>query len=178
MKLQKNQILTAQIIETNMMGFGVVKTDGVVVFVQNAVEGDECKIRIIKCAKNYYIARIEEMIKPSQYRIEEKCRHFRRCGGCAFQHISYDHEKELKKQSVAGFLRKAGLSDVEVLPVLSTDKTFDYRNKAQFPVALNENGEVICGFFAPKTHRVCPLEDCSIQNPAFTLIAKFVCEFL
>ncbi len=178
MKFQKNQILTVTIAETNMLGFGVVKIDGMVIFVQNGVEDDFCKIKIIKCTKNYCIARIEELIKPSPKRVEVACQHFRRCGGCAFQHISYEHEIELKRKSVEGFLLKEGLKDVSVLPVLSTDRTRGYRNKAQFPVALDESGKVICGFFAPKTHKVCPLEHCSIQNPAFSSIAKRVCAFL
>jgi phosphoglucosamine mutase len=62
-----------------------------------------------------------------------------------FQHVSYEHEKELKRQSVLGFLRKEGLSNLEVLPVLSTEKTTGYRNKAQFPVSLDENGKVTDG---------------------------------
>jgi len=178
MKFQKNQIIDVLISETNMLGFGVVKLDGAVIFVQFGVGGDHCKIRIIKCAKSYYIARIEEMLSPSANRIEPECNHFRRCGGCSFQHITYDHEKELKKQSVEGFLKKEGLADVKVLPVLSTDRIDHYRNKAQFPVSYDENGKVICGFYAPKTHRVCPLEDCSIQHPLFIKIAKCVCDFL
>jgi len=178
MKLQKNQILTVQVSETNMMGFGVVKIDGIVVFVQNGVEGDHCKIKIIKCAKNYCVARIEELISPSDKRVEEVCKHFHRCGGCVFQHIDYEHEKELKRRAVEGFLKKEGLSDVTVLPVLSTNETRHYRNKAQFPLSTDHEGRVICGFYAPKTHKVCPLDECAIQDPIFIEIAKWVCDFL
>ncbi len=178
MKFKKNQTLNVEIVETNMLGFGVVKSEGAVIFVQNGVAGDVCKVKIIKCAKNYCVARIEELIKPSEFRIEPTCKHFRRCGGCSFQHINYDHEKDLKKQSVCGFLRKEGLSDVEVLPVISVGKLENYRNKAQFPVSLDSDGKVICGFYAPKTHNVCALEECKIQNEQFTPIAECVCEFL
>ena len=178
MNLQKNQILSVRIAETNMLGFGVVKIDGVVIFVQNAVEEDFCKIKIIKRAKNYCVARIEELIEPSSKRIEPTCLHFRRCGGCSFQHVSYEYEKQLKLKSVEGFLLKEGLKDVAVLPVLSTGNTENYRNKAQFPVSLDENGDVICGFYANKTHKVCRLDSCSIQNSRFNTIAKCVCSFL
>ncbi len=178
MNFKKNQILNVCIEETNMLGFGVVKIDGVVVFVQNGVEGDSCKIKIIKCAKNYCVARIEELLTPSPKRIESSCKHSNRCGGCVFQHISYEHEKELKQKSVEGFLLKEGLSDATVLPVLSTNQVSAYRNKAQFPVSSDEAGNVICGFYSPKTHKVCALEECSIQNPIFTKIATSVCKFL
>ena len=177
-KFQKNQVLTLDVSETNMMGFGVAKIDGMVFFIQNGVEGDRCAVRIIKVAKNYCVARIEEILKPSPRRIEPVCKHFRRCGGCAFQHVSYEHEKELKRRSVAGFLQKEGLFDLSVSHVLSTECMEGYRNKAQFPVALDETGRVICSFYAPKTHKVCSLDECSIQNPLFIPIAKRVCAFL
>lgn len=178
MNFKKNQILSVKIEETNMLGFGVVKIDGAVIFVQKGVEGDSCEIRIIKCARNYSIARIEKLITASDKRITPSCKHFHRCGGCSFQHISYEYEKELKRRSVQGFLLKEGLSDLTVLPVLSTNETKGYRNKAQFPVSTDDSGRVICGFYVPKTHKVCALEECSIQNSAFIKIAKFVCDFL
>ncbi len=178
MNFKKNHILSVTIEETNMLGFGVIKIEGAVVFVQNGVEGDYCEIKIIKCAKNYSIARIEKLITPSDKRITPSCKHFHRCGGCSFQHISYEYEKELKRKSVRGFLLKEGLSDLTVLPVLSTNATEDYRNKAQFPVSTDNTGKVICGFYAPKTHKVCALEECTIQNPAFIKIANCVCSFL
>lgn len=178
MNLKKNLLLTVAIEETNMLGFGVAKIDGAVVFVQNGVAGDRCVIKIIKCARNYSVARIEQLLTPSDKRIVPSCRHFRQCGGCSFQHISYEYEKELKRKSVEGFLLKEGLSDVAVLPVLSAEQVSGYRNKAQFPVSTDESGRVICGFYAQKSHSVCPLEDCDIQKTIFTKIAKSVCDFL
>lgn len=178
MQFSKNQILEAEIIETNMLGFGVCKIDGAVVFVQNAVAGDLAKIRIIKCAKNYSIARIEELLNPSPDRIEPVCAYHRRCGGCTFQHISYEAEKKLKENHISACLKKAGLSAVKVLPILSTNETEGYRNKAQFPVSTDENGKVIFGFYSPKTHSVCKIKDCAIQDPLFCKIADAVCDFL
>lgn len=178
MQFHKNQVLEAKILETNMLGFGVCKIEGAVIFVQNGVAGDLAKIRIIKCAKNYYIARIEKMISPSVDRIDPECRHHRRCGGCTFQHISYEAEKLLKTNHILGCLKKEGLSHVEVLPLLSTNNTARYRNKAQFPVTTGEDGAVSFGFYSPKTHSVCKIDDCWIQDSIFCKIASEVCSFL
>ncbi len=177
MNFQKNQILETEIIDTNILGFGVCKIGGAVVFVQNGVAGDRVKIRIIKCAKNYYVARIEEMIFPSEFRAEPRCSHYRRCGGCSFQHVDYEYEKALKRSFVQDCFRKVGLSEVEVLPVLSTNRVSAYRNKGQFPLSLSEDGGVISGFFAPKTHRVCKIDHCDIQDPLFSDITSFLCDY-
>ncbi len=177
MNFQKNQVLEAEIIDTNMLGFGVCKVFGAVIFVQNGVAGDKVKIRIIKCAKNYYIARIEEMLESSEYRTEPKCHHNRQCGGCTFQHIDYAYEKSLKQAFVEDCFRKAGLDGVNVLPVLSTNQISSYRNKGQFPLSYSKDGRVVCGFFTPKTHKVCEIDHCDIQDPSFSEITNFLCEY-
>ncbi|MBR5295455.1 MAG: 23S rRNA (uracil(1939)-C(5))-methyltransferase RlmD, partial [Clostridia bacterium] len=153
------------------------KVSGDVIFLQNGVAGEKVKIKIIKCAKNYYIARIEEILSSSNHRIEPKCPHYRRCGGCSFQHISYDHEKDLKKSFVKDCFRKEGLQNVEILPTLSTNEISGYRNKGQFPLTLSDDGKVVSGFFASKSHKVCPIENCDIQDSSFSEITKFLCDY-
>lgn len=177
MTFSKNQILETEICDINMLGFGVAKVDGAVFFVQNGVPGDIAKLKIIKCAKNYYVCRIEELVKPSKDRIEPECPHYKSCGGCSFWHIRYDSEKSLKRNFVETCFRKAGLAHIDVLPLISTDILKGYRNKAQYPVQLSENGEVISGFYSPRSHRLCKVEHCLIQDDRFSKITEFLCEF-
>lgn len=178
MKFFKNQIIEAEICDTNMLGFGVAKVDGAVLFVQNGVIGDVAKLRIIKCAKNYYVCRIEELIVPSENRIEPLCPHFKTCGGCSFWHIRYDLEKDLKRRFVETCLRREGLSEITVLSLLSTDVQTGYRNKAQYPVQADEKGKVFCGFYSPRSHKLCKVEHCLIQDERFAPITAFLCDFL
>lgn len=178
MILNKNDRITLKIDEINMMGNGVARYNDAIVFVQNAVPGDVASCRIIKCAKNYYVARIDQLLEPSTQRIESPCPHFRRCGGCNFQHISYDLEKKVKKDYVRSCLAKEGMSDVPVHDVIGTEKTERYRNKAQFPLATDDKGRIIFGFYSPKTHKVCAIDDCLIQDESFLPIAKSVVRFL
>ena len=65
------------------------------------------------------------------------------CGGCVYRHITYDHEKEIKKNYVKHAFIKVGLPDVIINDVHSTNKTREYRNKAQYPVV---DGKI--GFYA------------------------------
>lgn len=178
MNYQKNQILTVDVLETNMMGFGVAKENGAVIFIQNAVQGDRAEIRIIKCAKNYYVARIERLIQPSDFRTEPLCAQHKRCGGCAFQHVTYEHELEVKKKYVKDCIAKAGLDELEVNDILSTGNIEEYRNKAQYPLSLNSDGKVVAGFFEKKSHKVCPIERCSIQDGSFAPIVSFICAYM
>ena len=178
MILKKNDNITLKVDEINMMGNGVAKYNDAAVFVQNAVPGDVADCRIIKCARNYYVARIDRLLEPSPQRMEAACPHFHRCGGCNFQHVSYELEKKVKRDYVCSCLAKEGLSDVTVYDVITTGKTARYRNKAQFPLATDDKGGIIFGFYSPKTHKVCAINDCLIQDARFVPIAKSVINFL
>lgn len=177
MKYTKNQIIEAEICDLNMLGFGVAKIDGAVFFVQNGVVGDVAKLRVIKCAKNYYVCRIEEMIRPGKDRVAPSCSHFKTCGGCSFQHIRYELELDIKKRFVESCLRKAGLAQLKVLPVISAGHLEGYRNKAQYPVGRDEKGSVISGFYSTRSHKICKVDNCMIQDPQFAPITAFLCDF-
>ena len=172
--LKKNEIYRVKIIDLNNLGFGVAKIEGMTVFVGGAVDGDEIDARVILVNKTYAVARIEKMHIPSPYRIDTPVCAKNACGGCAYQSISYAHEKQLKESYVRHAFFKAGLKDVTVAPVLSTDKTEGYRNKAQYAVGADKHGKCIAGFFAPKTHRIVEAANCPLASPVFAPIVKTV----
>lgn len=174
--MTKDQIIELEITDLNNLGNGVGRFDGQVVFVRGAVSGDVVRAKVIKVNKSFAVAKLEEMISPSADRIEGFCGSPLSCGGCVYRHVSYERELELKRGYVKAEFEKAGLPDVEVLPVLSTNKVRGYRNKAQYPVAKGKSG-IYAGFYASKTHNVIRAEECAIQNPAFAPILRFVCEF-
>ena len=75
-------------------GTGIAKVDGRVVFVEGACIGDCVKIKITKCNKNYSLATITEIIKPSVYRVKPFCPMQKVCGACQLQHIDYEYQLE------------------------------------------------------------------------------------
>ena len=54
------------------------------------------------------------------------------------------------------------------------ENPFHYRNKAQYPLGTNKEGEPVIGVFANRTHEVIPMEKCLIQNPQSEEIAKYI----
>lgn len=176
--LQKNAVYTVDITDMNFLGFGVTKIDGIAVFVGGAVTGDHARIKIIKTAKNYCIARCEEVLVPSLHRTEENCPVSRACGGCAFRAVTYGYEKELKENSVRQSFLKQGMRDVTVAPLTHADRLSHYRNKGQYPVQKNASGEIVIGFFAAKSHRVLDCAGCDLQSEAFAPIIEEIRAFL
>ena len=179
--MQKNEIVRLCIEEINNLGYGVghlpdSRGRGQVVFVQGAVTGDELDARIIKVTKSYLVARIEKLHTPSPWRTNESVCPAAGCGGCVYRHVTYEHELALKRDYVQNAFRKAGLFDVVVEDVQSTQKLTGYRNKAQYPVANGKNG-MQAGFFATGTHRLVPAFDCRLQPPVFGEILREICAF-
>ena len=180
--MRKNEEITLRVTDLNNRGFGVGHLEsagspdnGITVFVGGAVTGDTVRAKVIKVAKEYLVARTEEVIEPSPHRVEDSCP-AAGCGGCVSRGITYAHELERKRDYVKAAFCKAGLPDVAVEEVRTTGKISRYRNKAEYPVCRDQNGKIRAGFYAAATHRVVPIADCDLQPEVFGKIVQFLCD--
>ena len=171
--MKKNDVLYLEIEDLNNLGFGVAHVDGKAVFVSGAVTGDTVEGQIIKVNASYCIAIMKRLVSPSPLRAEGRCP-YPACTACAYKNIGYVHEKRTKRENVRASFKKSGLSEIEVLDVLSTDVTEGYRNKAQYPVGLDAKGELVLGFYAPKSHSVKEAAACPLQPSIFSEILAFL----
>ncbi len=171
---QKNQIYEITVRDLNNLGYGVGEIAGCVTFVHGAVDGDTVAARVIKVTRGYAVARVERILSRSPHRIKDSSCTSPGCGGCAYRAVSYAHECELKHRYVAGAFRKAGLGELTIAPLTSTGETEGYRNKAQYPVTRDADGNVRIGFFAPKSHRVVEARHCPLQPAVFGEILEVI----
>jgi len=165
---KKGDILTVTIDDIDTEGQGIGKADGYTLFVKDALVGDVVKVKIMKAKKNYAFARLEEVITPSSYRIEPKCEHHRRCGGCQLQCLSYDAQLAFKEKKVRNNLVRIGGFSEDVInkvmqPIIGMEVPFYYRNKAQYPIGKDKKtGKPVAGFYAQRTHDIIPNTDCAL----------------
>lgn len=146
-------------------GEGVGRFDGMAVFVPYAAKGDTALVRIVKTAKTHMFGKLMSVITPSESRAEAPCPVYGKCGGCSFMHLKYEKQLEYKRERVTDCIKKICRSgEIEVLPVIPSDKQFFYRNKVQLPIGTNASGEPVCGFYAPHSHRIVPCTDCMLQD--------------
>ena len=204
---EKNDELELDITDLGSTGEGIGKIDGYTLFVKDALIGDKVRVKVIKTKKNYGYARLLEIIKPSEFRVEPECPAARQCGGCQLQHCSYEKQLSWKEEKVANCLRRiggvpvyteeeykkivAGKSDgsksventlngtpIIMEPILRMDRPVHYRNKAQFPVGYDKDGNLVAGFYAGRTHSIIPQTDCLIQHECNKQIVETVLEFM
>jgi len=133
MTIKKGQILEATITDLAFGGRGLVRIDGMVVFVDPAVPGDRVRARIFRKRKNYAEARVVDLLAPSVDRVISPCPYSGWCGGCKSQFLNYDQQLVYKRRHVIDSLEHIGsLEHMLVHPVIPSEKIFGYRNKMEF----------------------------------------------
>ena len=160
-------------------GEGVGKVDGYALFVKDTVIGDEVRVKIIKTKKTYGYARLMEIITPSALRVSARCPIARQCGGCNLQELDYAEQLKFKRGIIENNIRRiGGIADIEVEPVIGMEEPYFYRNKAQFPVGEDKDGNIRIGFYAGRTHSIIETPTCYIGAPVNELIVNAVREFM
>ena len=177
MTIKKGQEIEVSVTNIAFGGRGLVRLDGLAVFVDQAIPGDRVTIRIFKKKKNYAEARVVDLINPSPFRIAAPCKYSGFCGGCKWQFLQYDQQLLYKRQHVVDSLEHIGLiQDVAVHPTIPSDIIFGYRNKMEFSCAdkrwflPNELGRedidkgFALGLHVPGTfHKVIDTKECLLQ---------------
>lgn len=168
---RKNEIYTVRVEDLTDLGFGVAHIEGAAVFIAGAVMGDLVRVRLIKVNSSYLVARVEEFL---EYSPERYSRCPESCTACAYRNITYSRECELKEEGVRRLFSSEAQGGIRVAPITPSPSETRYRNKAQYPV-VKKDGKFSVGFYAPKSHRVMPIEDCPLTPSVFSKICDKLC---
>lgn len=165
MDYQKNEMVTVTIEDIGTEGEGIGKLDGFTVFVKDAVVGDIVECKLIKVKKNYAYGRLEKVLTPSPFRTEPRCAFHRQCGGCQIQALAYEKQLDFKQDKIRNNLIRIGgfapeYVDARMERIVGMEEPWHYRNKAQYPVGCDREGNIITGFYAGRTHSIIANTDC------------------
>jgi 23S rRNA (uracil1939-C5)-methyltransferase len=139
-------------------GKGVARENGKAVFVPYTIDGERVSAKITREKKQFAEAEIVDLQETSPHRADPPCPYFGRCGGCAYQHIDYAHQLEIKSRQVHDLLKRIGkLRDVPIRPIIPSPHQYGYRNRVTVHA---ENGVV--GYFQRDSHRLIDVEHCPI----------------
>ncbi|MCM1529342.1 MAG: 23S rRNA (uracil(1939)-C(5))-methyltransferase RlmD [Alistipes sp.] len=174
--LEKNKVYDAEITGLTSEGSGVCRVNDMAVFVPGTAVGDIIRVKIVKVLSRYAFGIVDEILKPSSDRCADResgCGIHKKCGGCVFRHISYEAECRAKNDIVKdAFIRIGGLAP-EFGEFMGAETPDRYRNKVQLPAA-EIDGKKVFGFYAPRSHRVVPVDGCMLQPGLFDDIIKFI----
>lgn len=176
--IKKGQEYIVEIIDNGYEGEGIAKIDNFTIFIPGAIKGEKVKILIVKVLSSHAFGKILEILNRAETRQEVDCLTYKRCGGCNLRHIKYEETLKMKQNAVQSLVNKTLKNKVEVQETVGMENPFHYRNKAQYPIGIDKNGDHIIGVFASRTHEVIGIEKCLIQNVKSEEIAKYILEFI
>ena len=142
-------------------GEGVARIDGKATFIPFAIPGETVEVDITVDKKKFRRAVLTEIIDSSPARITPDCPHYYECGGCAYQHMSYDKQLALKQTVVYETINRIGKIELPVNPILGMENPWRYRNKVEWHVD-RINGQLKMGYYQNDSHRIIEINTCKL----------------
>ncbi len=112
--------------------------------------------------------------KREKPQLPEKCKVWKKCGGCQYQGVSYTEQIKIKQKNMNKLLKKYG----NVKPIIGMENPFYYRNKVHAVFDRDKKGNIICGTYEAGTHRVVPVEECMIEDKISQEIIRAIRDML
>ena len=156
------EVITGEITGLAFGGQGILRKDGLVVFVPFTAPEDIVACRITSKKKSYATAQIENILKPSPNRVEPKCPYFGACGGCQLQHLPYDLQLKHKGQCITDALQRIGhLKPENAFSTNPAINQWAYRRHVTLTMMPSVNGYKI-GYIGADNHSLIEITQCPI----------------
>jgi 23S rRNA (uracil1939-C5)-methyltransferase len=142
---------------------GVKPGPGKTVFVPYTLPGEVVEAHVIKKHSGFEEAVLENVLDASMDRVTPRCAHFGVCGGCQYQHASYETQLRFKQDILRETLARAGLDQLPRIEVHSA-KPWEYRNRIRLRIA-KVDGQVRVGYLRRGSADFLPVQMCPISSP-------------
>jgi len=163
---QQGGLIEVTICDLSDTGDGVGRWEHRVVFVPDTVPGDRILVRLVHVKSKYAHGTIKQLLQPSPHRLRPSCMVADKCGGCQWQHLSYDYQLVAKGNQVRQALERiGGFVHPPIDPVLGAASPLGYRNKATYPLGISAIGQVQAGYYQKSSHQLVNLNQCPVQDP-------------
>lgn len=160
--------VTLEIHDLAFGGEGVGRIGEFVVFVPFVCPGERVQAKIIEVKRSFARGVLVRILRTASERVEPVCRYFEECGGCQYQHLSYDAQLRWKEKQVADlFQRVGGFEAAVVQPLLPCPAPYGYRNRILVRSQWNKPAQKLnLGYVRTDGGLVCDVESCAIAEPA------------
>ena len=136
---------------------------GKAVFVPFVLEGEQIEASLTEQKPGFARAEATAIIKPSPHRFSPSCPYFGQCGGCHYQHSSYEHQLEIKKEILRETLRRTAKVELQCEIQVHASPPWHYRNRSRLQLQMQPT--FAAGYFKLASHELLPVEECPISSP-------------
>ena len=165
-RLKVGEVIEVQIGPVAHGGHFVARYNGQVIFVRHGITDELAKIKITSVSSKIAHADVIEVTKPSEHRVLPPCKYAGSCGGCDFQHIEINAQREYKSAIVKEQFLRIGKMDLDALgfdlKVQALEPTNGLHWRTRMDFAVSPQGGI--GFFGARSNEVVEIKDCLIAD--------------
>ena len=136
---------------------------GKAVFIPFVLAGEKIEASLTGQKPGFARAHADQIIEPSPRRVLPGCPYFGPCGGCHYQHTSYEHQLEIKQQILRETLRRTAKLELRVDIQVHPSPPWNYRNRSRLQIQTSP--EFKAGYFKMGSHELLAVERCPISSP-------------
>ncbi|MGZ5138869.1 MAG: 23S rRNA (uracil(1939)-C(5))-methyltransferase RlmD [Burkholderiales bacterium] len=144
-------------------GRGIARREGKAIFVEGALPGEQVRVSVYRKKPSFELANVQAILKASPARVEARCPHFGRCGGCALQHMNLPTQVAAKQRVLEDALWHIGKLKPDVILPSIHGAPWEYRHRARFTVRhVAKKGGVLVGFHEKHSSYVADMTSCEV----------------
>ncbi len=136
---------------------------GKAVFVPFVLEGERIEASLLEQKRSFARGRADAILQASLHRVEPSCPYFLRCGGCHYQHASYEHQLEIKAAVLKENLRRTAKLELRTSVTIHPSPPWKYRNRTRLKVRTTP--EFALGYYKLGSHELLAVEECPVSSP-------------
>lgn len=170
-------------------GWGIGRDqDGRMLFIKKCAPGDILEVEITKEKKNYAESSITAINSPSPERTTPTCPHFDQCGGCDYQHLTYNYQLRTKEDIFAETLTR---QKVDIMPepiIVASNEHLQYRNNIRLffmpysqPQGLRAKTpgvEISYALYDHTENKLIPIDQCLLQSKKMIQVTQNILDCL
>lgn len=143
--------------------------NGKTIFVAEGAPGDVALVEVVEEKATFARGSIAQLLEPSPLRVASPCPFASMCGGCSWQHLSYEAQLSAKRDNVVAALTRLGHFDAEIADELvkmplRSKREWGYRNKLELNAKTDSHGKLQMGFCAEGSHDLAFVESCPLAH--------------
>jgi 23S rRNA (uracil1939-C5)-methyltransferase len=135
---------------------------GKAMFVPFVLEGEKVEAALLEQKPGFARGRLDRILEPSSHRISPGCRYFQHCGGCHYQHTSYEHQLEIKATILRENLRRIAKLELDQELKIHPSPAWNYRNRTR--LRIQTAPEFSLGYYKFNSHELLAVEGCPISS--------------
>jgi len=133
------------------------------IFVPYVLPGEKVEADIAEERPGFARAQLKQVLQASPLRTRPPCPYFGECGGCHYQHTSYEEQLRLKSEILRETLRRTAKLDLSLQIQTHASPPLSYRNRTRFHLRGKANFAI--GYFRHGSHQLLPVRECPISSP-------------